>query len=293
MRAVLALLVLTSTARAQVHLVYAVEFTAAPAGKPPVGYVRLGCFTMESDGSGRTEYVTFGENRKPTDTTTRYPNFSGGKVTPGFVQTPTPTNEVDAPMRWTKDGLVYRFAVGASAWEWVDVGGWYQPRGPPRDARGASTISGVAYSAAYGWGYLSDEASRSADILPDFLLPAYSGEQYTRTVDGTPRWYVQPSGWRVSSFQRYGNDLGLSWDSTQLKGVKVYSAFLFNRHANKLLIDDSGGHDYNRNLAADEYGHTSLLRCVADGRAAKVLGVECSYQNNGHPILSLLRYYAP
>jgi hypothetical protein len=270
--------------------------------------VLLGYYEFLDDQNLTMNYWTFDGNKnvKPGTTAVRHPRMlvlpGQERAVPGAFHIPTYAAFDRFKGTWASDGKQLRIRVGQAIHKWDLQDGdehLYKVAGSYANAADdTNTIAGITYSNGYGYGYLSQEATRKERITRDELSPTYKGELYVRKDEETVawRWGVQSTGLTLRAFQSFGNGDLLGYvkvDQKMNPPMATHTTLLLNYSPfSKQLIYVNGGHDFNRNGVFDEVGHTTeILGVYENGRMPKMVFIEYSYQTNGRPLMGVGRYY--
>jgi hypothetical protein len=272
-------------------------------------YVRLGFYRLDAGGTGSmsTQYYRANANLPPTASPSHHGPMGapyGGSCTPGFIQKPTPQQESDIPLAWQSDGCGrIKVTVGAVGYDWdlVDTGKEYfqLAREPFDRATGNPVVGTVTYSQGAGFGYLADEAERSASMSWAALRGSYESEYYANNATVTSEWWYRTARLSVSHFQPTTdpNVRSFSQDATVCgvpsnPGMWCETSLLLNDTVNKLVTFLNGGHDYNMNGCLDETDHTQRGHWAYLGNTVdRGVWIEYSWELDGYPLLYVGRYW--
>jgi hypothetical protein len=167
---------------------------------------------------------------------------------------------------------------------------------------------GNASKQAVGFAFPTDRLDHRARLEMGNMAGFYDGDIFHKNMGKTARdtWEAARSGLRTSVFKAQPSDPDL-YDFSSSGNPKVleryksdmwqHNSLLLNRDPRSgLFLYQDYGHDFDRNGCYDEPGHTKMLLAVPgpDQRIRLLVYVEYTYDgNDGYPMLSVGRYYAP
>ena len=266
-------------------------------------FVSLGYYEFLANAQVKIHVILFdGKNNVyPTASLKKHGTMNAphwnGICQPGPIYKPTPTATNDYIGSWTTDGTIIKVKIGAITHEWRLMDkktSYYRVNKDLMDSANTKT----SFTDTDGFGYLTDAVS-SEQINKTHLLTKYSSELWQNAGTVNTPWVRPPNSLSTNYFKPTTDQRVISYSYPapyeDEPTMWAETSILFNdAPSTNLLIFMNGGHEFNKNgcLDADETGHAQQLLGVKEGNTiTKMVGIEYSYESDGYPILSILRYF--
>ncbi|PIV09095.1 hypothetical protein COS31_02000 [Candidatus Roizmanbacteria bacterium CG02_land_8_20_14_3_00_36_15] len=211
------------------------------------------------------------------------------------INKPTAKSNNDFVCSWEVIDNILKVRIGTVTHEWRLVDQTSFSYRINKDLIGSGTN---VYSETDGFGYLTDSVS-SEKIFQSNLLDYYRSELMQNVEPNDNPWTYFQTSLSSTVFKPTTDPNVVSYSHaapfTGHKKMWGETSILFNdAPSSNLMIFINGGHDYNENGCLDETGHSQQMLGVKEGdKITKMVGIEYSWETDGYPILSILRYYKP